>query len=104
MSINKEPDGSQTRVTFRRRSTNGESGVAVVGEFNSWSSATHLMTAESDGSWVLTVPLSPGRTYRFRYLVDDEHWENDWEADDYVDNDFGGQDSVLDLREGSTLE
>jgi 1,4-alpha-glucan branching enzyme len=104
MSINKELAGSQTRVTFRRRTTKGESRVAVVGEFNSWSSETHQMTAEGDGSWVVTVTMSPGRTYRFRYLVDDEHWENDWEADDYVDNDFGGQDSVVDLREASTLE
>ena len=102
MSIQRESAGSQTRVTFRRHTTNGESRVTVVGDFNSWSSDSHPMTAQDDGSWVVTVTMSPGRPYRFRYLVDDDRWENDWEADDYVDNDFGGQDSVVDLGEASS--
>ena len=41
--------------------------------------------------------MAVGRRYRFRYLLDGRRWENDWEADDYVDNDHGGQDSVVDL-------
>jgi hypothetical protein len=48
---------------------------------------------------VTEVVLGAGRTYRFRYLLDDERWENDWEADSYVPNEFGGDDSVLDLTE-----
>jgi hypothetical protein len=37
-------------------------------------------------------------THRFRYLLDGVRWENDWEADDYEPNDFGGDDSVLHLH------
>ena len=48
---------------------------------------------------VTEVVLGAGRTYRFRYLLDDERWENDWEADSYVPNEFGGDDSVLDLTQ-----
>ena len=55
------------------------------------------MTPVGD-TWSTTVPLVPGQTYRFRYLIDDARWENDWEADDYVDNAHGGQDSLVDLR------
>ena len=54
------------------------------------------MTADDDG-FVARVLLEPGRQYRFRYLLDGERWENDWSADDYVDNELGGTDSVLDL-------
>jgi hypothetical protein len=54
------------------------------------------MTSVGD-TWSVMVPLMPGRTYRFRYLIDDARWENDWEADDYVDNAHGGQDSLVDL-------
>jgi hypothetical protein len=41
--------------------------------------------------------LDAGRAYRFRYLLDDQRWENDWAADAYLPNSFGGDDSVVDL-------
>ena len=104
MSIDKRRVGSQACVTFRRVTTNGETDVAVVGEFNSWSRSSHPMTAGSDGSWTATITMSPGRTYRFRYVLGADHWENDWDADDYVDNEFGGQDSVVDLRASTDPE
>jgi len=45
-----------------------------------------------------TLALEPGRSYRFRYYLGNERWENDWNADSYVENEFGGADSVLDLE------
>ena len=45
----------------------------------------------------MTVDLDAGRAYRFRYLIDGQRWDNDWAADAYVPNDFGGDDSVVDL-------
>ena len=45
----------------------------------------------------MTVGLDAGRAYRFRYLLDGQRWENDWAADAYQPNDFGGDDSVVDL-------
>jgi len=96
MSIQKHPGTGLCDVTFRRRTTNGETHAAIVGDFNNWSSGDHQMTRVGD-SWSLTVSLAPGRTYRFRYLIDGDRWENDWDADDYIDNAYGGQDSVVDL-------
>jgi 1,4-alpha-glucan branching enzyme len=94
--IDKHVIGASADVTLRRAATNGERHVAVAGDFNDWSPCRHPMISSSAG-WSCTVTLPVGRRYRFRYLLDGERWENDWQADDYVDNDHGGQDSVIDL-------
>ena len=72
--------------------------VAVVGEFNDWCRDTDVMTQSTDGDWSACVALAPGR-YRFRYVADDDQWLNDWSADDYVPNAFGGEDSVVIARD-----
>jgi hypothetical protein len=41
------------------------------------------------------VALEGGRRYRYRYLADGERWINDWAADAYAPNPFGGDDSVV---------
>jgi 1,4-alpha-glucan branching enzyme len=83
-------------VTFRLPYVGKAEKVCVVGEFNGWSRTAHEMERDGDG-FVANIPLTPGRAYRFRYLLDDERWENDWTADSYLPNEFGGDDSVLDL-------
>lgn len=79
----------------------GARSVAVAGDFNEWSVRTHEMGQRDDGSFAITLELEPGRTYCYRYWVDDERWENDWSADAYVPNEYGGDNSMIDLREGS---
>ena len=83
-------------VTFRVPSFDQVS-VHVVGEFNGWSPSALPMEPGTDGGLVATVTLPVGRRYRFRYLLDGTRWENDWAADDYAPNEFGGDDSVIDL-------
>ena len=91
-----EANGSgETLVTFRLPADVGTT-VAVVGEFNDWSPDAHRMRREDD-AFTAVIPLMPGRAYRFRYLVDGERWLNDWAADAYVPNEFGGEDSLVDL-------
>jgi hypothetical protein len=53
------------------------------------------MKKKKDGGFWLTVSLEAGRPYRFRYLLDEDRWENDWEADRYVPNEFCAEDSVV---------
>src|SRR5687768_11008464 len=83
-------------VTFRIPDLSGARRAVVVGDFNDWSEDATPMKHTEDG-FEVTVPLQPGAAYRFRYLMDGTRWENDWQADRYVDNDFGGHDSVIDL-------
>lgn len=87
-------------ATFRLPVADGAETAHVVGEFNEWSTTAHPMTRQDDG-FTAEIPLQPGRAYRFRYLLDGERWENDWAADAYVPNDFGGDDSVIDLTDAA---
>ena len=83
-------------ITFRLPYVGVAEQVCVVGEFNGWSDTATPMELQ-DGEFVARVPLSPNHSYRFRYLLDGERWENDWCADRYVANEFGGDDSVIDV-------
>jgi hypothetical protein len=69
--------------------------VALCGEFNDWSTRDIQLERGGDGSWQATVALEPGRSYRYRYLLDGERWENGWHADRYVPNSYGSTDSVV---------
>jgi len=76
---------------------NGADVVTLVGDFNGWADSANPMTIE-DGHASCTVALPVGEVHRFRYLIDGTAWANDWAADSYLPNDFGGDDSVVDLR------
>lgn len=89
-------DASAT-VTFTLDPRVQAEKAAVCGEWNGWSSDVDPMERDSEGGFSLTLDLPSGRSYRFRYLLDSDRWENDWAADAYVPNDFGGDDSVVDL-------
>ncbi|MGD0068161.1 MAG: isoamylase early set domain-containing protein [Streptosporangiaceae bacterium] len=69
--------------------------VALCGEFNQWSVGDIQLERDSDGVWRAVVALEPGRSYRYRYLLDGERWENASNADQYVANPFGSVDSVI---------
>jgi 1,4-alpha-glucan branching enzyme len=82
-------------VTFRLPA-GAEAGQAwVAGEWNDWSQEADEMKPTESGGLECTLLLDPGRSYRFRYFLGDDRWENDWDADAYVDNEFGGADSVV---------
>ena len=84
-------------VTFTLDPCLGAQTAAVCGDWNDWSAGTDVMRRDAAGGFSLTVDLQAGRIYRFRYLLDGERWDNDWAADAYVPNSFGGDDSVVDL-------
>ena len=89
--------GSKCRVTFKLPAEIGAETAALCGEFNDWGATANPMKKLKDGSFSATVSLPAGETYRFRYLLDSERWENDWEADAYQPNAHGTEDSVLEL-------
>ena len=71
--------------------------VTVVGDFNNWNETEAQMKKLKSGDFTLTLELSSEKEYRYRYLIDSSRWENDWQADKYVPNDFDCDDSVLSL-------
>jgi len=85
------------QVTFRMPPMDGVVELYLCGEFNNWHTAGAPLSLETDGSWVATLVLQAGKSYRFRYLDNQGRWHNDWDADAYVPNDFGTEDSVVDL-------
>jgi len=42
------------------------------------------MTRLKNGEFKVCLDLETGWEYRFRYLIGDDTWENDWDADKYV--------------------
>ena len=84
-------------VTFTIDPGVGAQSAAVCGEWNDRSADADVMRRDAEGGFSTTVNLKAGRAYRFRYLLDGERWDNDWAADAYLPNGFGGDDSVVDL-------
>ena len=87
--------GKSCRVTFSLPAEVGAKSVALCGEFNEWNQEKNPLKLRKDGSFSTTISLQSGTEYRFRYWVDGERWENDWEADKYISNEFGSEDSVI---------
>ena len=87
----------KARVTFTVDPRAGAQAAAVCGEWNEWSADADVMHHDAQGGFSVTVDLDAGRAYRFRYLLDGQRWDNDWAADAYQPNEFGGDDSVVDL-------
>ncbi len=93
--ILREPQGDKVRVTFRLPSTIWAESVHLVGDFNDWSRTSHPLQRTRDGEWEISLVLDQGKSYQFRYLVNCSDWQNDWNADRYVSNPFGGENSVI---------
>ncbi len=85
--------GSECEVTFRVKPEDATE-VAVLTEANDWSPVP--MEQLKSGEFKARVKLPAGRQIHFRYLIDGSRWANDDDADDYVANEFGGQNGIVD--------
>jgi 1,4-alpha-glucan branching enzyme len=94
-------NGKLAVVQFSVARFNDATTAHVVGDFNDWSQTDHPMHMAGDG-FELTLSLPVGHRYHYRYLLDGEHWTNDAHADGYEPNNFGGDNSVLDLTDSSS--
>lgn len=100
--LTKRATGNEkVEVTFTMPALEHVSTLYLVGDFNDWSIASHPLTQAADGSWGITLPIDIGRTYHFRYFDNNGHWHNDWQADAYSPNQFGGDNSILDLTQAA---
>ena len=70
--------------------------VHVVGEFNNWDTHSTPMKSLKNGGFTATIDLQTGKEYQFRYLLEQREWDNDWDADKYVQCDYGNcENSVI---------
>ncbi|MCG8374793.1 MAG: isoamylase early set domain-containing protein [Balneolales bacterium] len=88
------PKRTVCKVTFSVPSEIVEKEVALVGDFNDWDT-TSIKLEKKNGVYSTEVRLKPETEYKFKYLIDGETWENDYQADAYVPNEFGTEDSVV---------
>jgi hypothetical protein len=91
-------EGGLADVTFTFPADVQAGSVVLCGEFNQWSVEGIPLDRGDDGIWRAVVALEPGRSYRYRYLIDGERWVNAPGADQYVPNPYGSLDSVLSVE------
>ena len=86
------------KVTFRinKEAANAAQTIHLAGDFNRWDSQALPMTALKNGEFTAVVELGTSTPeYQFRYFYDGKQWENDWEADAYIDNGVDGENSIV---------
>jgi len=90
-------NGKTCAVTFVLPAQIKAKTAYLYGDFTDWEKAPKQMVRHEDGSFTKEMTFPSGNSYRFRYLLDGGHWENDWAADAYAPNPFGTEDSVVNV-------
>lgn len=75
------------RIIFKlpAEAVEGATEALLLGDFNDWSSDNaYLLEEQEDGSFKTVVQLEAGRTYQYRFLLNDGRWVNDYNAQNYV--------------------
>ncbi len=81
------------KVTFELPKSVAAETAQIVGDFTGWNALP--MDQLKDGRFKTVLELEQGQEYQFRYLLNEQDWQNDEEADKYVSNPFNGENSVL---------
>lgn len=75
----------------------GAQSVSLVGEFNDWDATrTPMQRVSDDGTWLVTVPLMPGR-YEFQYEIDGVRRVTD-PSRPQSSSEFGSPNSVVSVQ------
>lgn len=85
------------KVSFRldAAEASGAKKVQLLGDFNNWDKSAEPMTALKSNDFTAILELEAGKEFQFRYLIDGTEWKNDSQADSYVANSFGEENSVV---------
>ncbi len=87
--------GQNCRITFTLPPDIGSETALLCGDFTDWQAQAKPMKPLKKGGFSVTLSLPVDQSYRFRYLLDGEHWANDEQADGYIPNEFGSEDSLV---------
>ncbi len=87
------------KVTFRipKDLAQNAKKAFLMGEFNDWKQ-TNPMRKLKSGEFTTTIELEKANSYQFRYLLDNNNWINDPEADSFVPSSIpGNENSVVNV-------
>lgn len=83
----------EAEVTFEYSCDDVDS-VSLVAEFNDWE-PLEMTYSKKLKVYRTKVRLPKDNDFHFRYLINDTEWVNDHEADKYLPNEFGTDNSVV---------
>ncbi len=108
MSTTKKVLKTKVKVTFEvsKEAAQGASEIYLLCDNNGWDPVklTKATTKKKEGTFSLSIDIDKANAknayqYRFRYVMPDgsEKYDNDWDAERYCTNPFGGENSVFTL-------
>jgi hypothetical protein len=83
------------KVKFSMNFDNAET-MEILGLNSDWNNAIN-MSKKKDGSFTCDINLPKDSQHEFKYLVNDNIWINEPEADSEQQNIFGGTNSVISI-------
>jgi predicted flap endonuclease-1-like 5' DNA nuclease len=89
--------GKKVTFTLTADVVAGATSGLLLGEFNNWDYNSGIsLKKQKDGSMKASTTLEAGRTYQYRYLLNDGRWVNDERAQNYVHiSDFQVENCVI---------
>ncbi|WP_370978513.1 isoamylase early set domain-containing protein [Agaribacterium sp. ZY112] len=69
--------------------------IYLAGDFNDWKYESNVLRKQKNGALATTLDLDTDSEYQYRYVLDGERWENDYDADKYIPNELGVENSVV---------
>ncbi len=84
------------KVTFSipKENFKTEDVVKVLGNFNNWHWEEAISMSPKGSDLKAEILLSPDARYEYRFLLNDQVWFNDRDADTYAETPFGVKNSV----------
>lgn len=83
------------KVKFSFAPENAET-VEVLGLNSDWENSI-ILKKKKDGTFSAEVSLPKDSRHQFKYLVNKTEWLNDADADEELQNEYGGTNSVITL-------
>lgn len=93
------------KVTFSlpKEAVENASEIKVLGDFNNWNWEEGATMKAKKAAFETTLELEAGRSYEFRYLIDQAVWENDHAADEYIPSPYYGIDNSVVVLDTVTI-
>lgn len=82
------------RIRFSLPASIWADTIHLVGDFNNWSTDTTPLRLD-DTDWSVTLDLDTDQAYEYRYLVNNDEWLSDWNADSTISEHNGLTTSVV---------